>query len=87
MPTSKRPQIDDVQYLRIPSKVLKGTSNEEVIDDAVAEVAMSKTVADEDVKYVDLERMECRDTQISCMAAKSLAGPLEHADLRKVSSL
>jgi hypothetical protein len=56
---------------------LKGTSNEEVVDDAVAEVAMSRTVADEAVKYVDLERMECRDTQISYMAAMSLAGPLE----------
>jgi hypothetical protein len=26
---------------------------------------------------VDLERMECRDTQISYIAAKSLAEPLE----------
>jgi hypothetical protein len=65
------------QYPRIPNKVLKGTSNEEVVDDAVVEVAMSGTVADEAVKYVDLECMECRDTQISCMAAKSLVGPLE----------
>jgi hypothetical protein len=28
-------------------------------------------------KYVDLERMECRDTQISCIATRSLAEPLE----------
>jgi hypothetical protein len=26
---------------------------------------------------VDLKRMECRDTQISCIAAKSLAEPPE----------
>jgi hypothetical protein len=26
---------------------------------------------------IDLECMECRDTQISCMAARSLAEPLE----------
>jgi hypothetical protein len=26
---------------------------------------------------IDLERMECRDTQISCIAARSLAEPLE----------
>jgi hypothetical protein len=87
VPTSKRPQINNAQYPRIPNKVLKGMSNEEVVDDVVAEVAMSGTVADEAVKYVDLERMECGDTQISCMAEKSLAGPLKHADLRKVSSL
>jgi hypothetical protein len=41
MPTSKRPQINNVQYLRIPSRILKGTSNKEVVDDVVAEVAMS----------------------------------------------
>jgi hypothetical protein len=28
-------------------------------------------------KNVELERLECRDTQISCMAAKSLAEPPE----------
>jgi hypothetical protein len=39
--TLKRPQVDDVQYPRMPSKVLKGASNEEVIDYVVAEVAMS----------------------------------------------
>jgi hypothetical protein len=41
VPTSKRPQINVVQYLRIPSRILKDVSNEEVIDDVVAEVAMS----------------------------------------------
>jgi hypothetical protein len=30
MPTSKRPQIDDVRYLRIPNKILKGASHEEI---------------------------------------------------------
>jgi hypothetical protein len=50
VPTSKRPQVDDVQYLRIPSRILKGVSNEEVVDDVVAEVGMSKSVADEAMK-------------------------------------
>jgi hypothetical protein len=39
-PTSRRPQINNAQYTRIPSKVLKGASNEEVVDYIVAEVAM-----------------------------------------------
>jgi hypothetical protein len=41
MPTSKRPQINDVQYPRTPSRILKGALNEEVADDVIAEVAMS----------------------------------------------
>jgi hypothetical protein len=53
-------------------------SNEEGVDDVVAEVAMSGVVLTMKLaKFVDLERMECRDTQISCIAAKSLAEPLE----------
>jgi hypothetical protein len=39
--TSNRPQVDYVQYPRMPIKVLKGVSNEEVVDYVVAEVAMS----------------------------------------------
>jgi hypothetical protein len=34
-------------------------------------------VDDETKKSVDLGRMECRDTQISCMDARSLAQPPE----------
>jgi hypothetical protein len=41
VPTSKRPQINNAQYPRIPSKVLKGASNEESVDCVIAEVAMS----------------------------------------------
>jgi hypothetical protein len=50
-PTSRRPcrradleeaSINNVQYPRIPSKILKGASNEEVVDDVVAKVAMSR---------------------------------------------
>jgi hypothetical protein len=41
VPASKRPQINNAQYLRIPSKVLEGMSNEEVVDYVIAEVAMS----------------------------------------------
>jgi hypothetical protein len=51
--------------------------DEEVVDDVVAEVAMSGVGRRRNQKFVDLERMECRDTQISCIAAKSLAEPLE----------
>jgi hypothetical protein len=36
MPTSRKPQINNAQYPRIPNKVLEGTSNEEVVE----EVAM-----------------------------------------------
>jgi hypothetical protein len=53
VPTSKRPQINDVQYPRIPSRILKGASHEEVVNDVVAEVVMSGTVADEAMKYID----------------------------------
>jgi hypothetical protein len=41
VPTSKRPQINDVQYPRIPSRILKGAPHEEVDNDIVAGVAMS----------------------------------------------
>jgi hypothetical protein len=44
------------------------------VDDEVAEVAMSETVTDE---TVNLDHMECRDIQVSCIASKSLAEPLE----------
>jgi hypothetical protein len=40
MPTSKRPQIINIQYLRTPSRILKGVLNEEVVDDVVAEVML-----------------------------------------------
>jgi hypothetical protein len=30
VPTSKKPQISNVQYLRIPSRILKRTSHEKV---------------------------------------------------------
>jgi hypothetical protein len=85
-PTSRRPcrradheeaSNHNAQYPRIPSKVLKGASNEEGVNDIIVEVAMSGTVADEAVKYVDLEHMECRDTQISCIATRSLVEPPE----------
>jgi hypothetical protein len=42
VPTSKRPQIIYAQYLRIPSRILKSASHEEVFCDVVAEVAMSR---------------------------------------------
>jgi hypothetical protein len=48
---------------------MKRSSNE-----VVAEVVMSKNHLDGAVNF---EHMECRDIQISCIAAKSLAGPPE----------
>jgi hypothetical protein len=65
VPTSKRPYINDVQYPRIPNKVLKGASYEEVINDEAWR------------SNANLERLECRDIQISYMAARSLAEPPE----------
>jgi hypothetical protein len=41
MSTLKRSQINDVQYPRIPSRILKGMSHKDVVDDVVAEVDMS----------------------------------------------
>jgi hypothetical protein len=43
--TSERPQVDDVQYLRIPNKILKSTLIEEVVDDVIAGVAMSRVLS------------------------------------------
>jgi hypothetical protein len=37
MTTSKWPQVDDVQYPRIPSRILKGVSHEEVVNDETDE--------------------------------------------------
>jgi hypothetical protein len=45
-----------------------------IVDHVVAEVAVSEIVT---LKTVNLDYVECRDTQISCIAAKSLAEPPE----------
>jgi hypothetical protein len=45
-----------------------------VVDHVIAEVVVSETVTDETVNF---DRMECRDIQISYIAARSLAEPLE----------
>jgi hypothetical protein len=39
VPTSKRPQINNVQYPRIPSKILKGAMFEEGVDGSVDDEA------------------------------------------------
>jgi hypothetical protein len=41
VPTSKSPQVDDVQYPRIAKMIFKGVLHREVVDNVVAEVAMS----------------------------------------------
>jgi hypothetical protein len=45
-----------------------------VVDHVAVEVSVSDIVA---VETVNLDHVECRDTQISCIAAKSLAEPPE----------
>jgi hypothetical protein len=40
VPNSKRPQVDDVQYPRVPIRILKGTSHEEVINDETDEIML-----------------------------------------------
>jgi hypothetical protein len=40
MPTSKRLQFNDVQYSRIPSRILKGASHEEVVKMKFSEVML-----------------------------------------------
>jgi hypothetical protein len=40
VPTLKRSQTIDVQYPRIPSKILKGVSHEEVINDEADEIML-----------------------------------------------
>jgi hypothetical protein len=53
-PTSKRPQIDDVQYPRIPSRILKvcRMKKSSVVVEMVklSEVVMSGTIVDEAIK-------------------------------------
>jgi hypothetical protein len=89
VPTSRRPcrcanleeaLNNNAQYPRIPNQVLQGSSCEEVINDVVAIVAMSVAVT---VEIVNLDRMECGDIQISCIAAKSLAEPPEACRLKE----
>jgi hypothetical protein len=65
VPTSKRPHIINGQYPRIPTRILKGASNEEVVNDEAWQIE------------VKLECKECIDTQISCIVVKSLTEPLE----------
>jgi hypothetical protein len=40
MTTSKWPQVDDVYYPRIPSRILKGVSHEEVVNDETDEAML-----------------------------------------------
>jgi hypothetical protein len=40
VPTSKRTEIDDVQYVRIPSRILKDASHEEVVNDGTDEIML-----------------------------------------------
>jgi hypothetical protein len=52
----KEDSINNVQCPRITSRILKGVSNEEVVDDAVAEVSTMKLG-----KVMLIECMDCRD--------------------------
>jgi hypothetical protein len=62
VPTSKRPQVDDVQYPRIPSRILKGVSNEEVVNYVVVEVAMLGLVDDEACEIMSILNVWSIDT-------------------------
>jgi hypothetical protein len=73
--TSKRSQINDVQYPRVSNRILKGTSHEEVVNDESNEAMLI------------FELMACRDIQISCITARVWQSHLRHADQRKVSSV
>jgi hypothetical protein len=66
-----RPQVDDVHYPRVSNRILKGASHEEVFRGGWNCRRWSCR------SDVDLERKECRDIQIPCIAAKSLAEPPE----------
>jgi hypothetical protein len=50
VPTSKRPQINDFHYPRIPSRILKDVSHEEVFNCITAKVVTSEIVDDEAVE-------------------------------------
>jgi hypothetical protein len=66
---------------------LKGASHKEVVDYVVAEVAMPKVGRRWSLRNnIDLERMECGDTQISYIAARVWQSHPRHADLKKVSN-
>jgi hypothetical protein len=54
MPTTKWSQINVAQYLRIPSRILKGASYEKVVDYVVAEVVMFGIIDGEVVESVGL---------------------------------
>jgi hypothetical protein len=40
VPASKRSQVDDVQYPRIPSRILKGASCEKVVNDETDKIML-----------------------------------------------
>jgi hypothetical protein len=87
VPTSKRSQIDDVQYPRIPSRILKGASNEEVVDDVVAEVVV-KTVNDEGGEIMLILNVRSVETpRYPAWLQGVWQSHSRHADLRKVSNL
>jgi hypothetical protein len=71
VPTSKRPQINNAQYLGIPSEILKSARVKK------SSIVVETNDDEAGGNNVDLERVECRDIQISCIDAKSLAETLE----------
>jgi hypothetical protein len=73
VPTSKRPQFISDKYPRIPSRILKGASYEEVVNDETDKI------------IAIFERMECKDNQISCVTARVWQSHPRRADLKKVS--
>jgi hypothetical protein len=78
VPTSKRPQINYAQYPRIPSKVLEGTSNEEVVDYIIAKVEAGETIS---ILIVWSEET----SRYPAWLQRVWQSHSRHADLKKVS--
>jgi hypothetical protein len=78
VPTSNRPQINNAQYPRISGKVLKGTSNEEIIDYVIAEVEAGETIS-------ILIAWSVETPKYPAWLQRVWQSHSRHADLRKVS--
>jgi hypothetical protein len=72
--TSKRSQVDDVQYPRMPSKILKGASHEGVVNDETNEIMLILNV------------WSVETPRYPAWLQRVWKSHSRHADLRKVSN-
>jgi hypothetical protein len=87
VPTSKRPQIIYAQYPRIPSRILKSASNEEVVDDVVDEVCNVQgwlTMKPKNLLILSVWTVEI--PRYSAHLQGVWQSHSRHADLKKVSN-